>query len=216
MMKNKRQYSKFDQICLSLDQALRAMTGTVKTTDRVYPGLGDSEPSLTMEQRKQAAGLMRVNHAGEVAAQALYHGQGLVSKNPVIQQQMHQSAMEEGDHLAWCSQRLTELGSHPSYLNPVWYMGSCVSGMAAGLVGDRWSLGFVAETEQQVVKHLEAHVRLLPVDDHKSIKILQQMQVDEAHHREEAIKAGAVTLPFPIKKLMALTSKIMVNMAFWI
>ncbi|MDR3478213.1 MAG: 2-polyprenyl-3-methyl-6-methoxy-1,4-benzoquinone monooxygenase [Gammaproteobacteria bacterium] len=216
MTKNKRQYSPLDQICLGLDQALRAMVGTVKTTDRIYPALGEKEPTFTHLQRKQAAGLMRVNHAGEVAAQALYHGQGLVSKNPVIQKQMQQSAIEEGDHLAWCSKRLTELGSHPSYLNPVWYAGSFAIGMAAGLVGDRWSLGFVAETEQQVVKHLESHVRLLPPEDHKSIKILQQMQIDELHHREEAIKAGAVVLPFPIKKLMALTSKIMVKVAFWI
>lgn len=215
-MTSQRHYTKIDRLCLHLDQALRSMVGQAKTTARAYPAAGEKEALLTTEERKKVAGLMRVNHAGEVAAQALYHGQGLVSKDPAIVQQMKQSAIEEGDHLAWCSKRLTELGSHPSYLNPIWYVGSLTIGMAAGLVGDKWSLGFVAETEQQVVRHLENHMQQLPTEDIKTFKILDQMRRDEAHHREEAIQAGAVALPKLIRKLMQFTSKIMVKTAFWI
>lgn len=215
MTNNKRHYSTIDQLCLRLDQAVRAISGKAQTTERTYPALEEDEADLTQEQRRHAAGLMRVNHSGEVCAQALYHGQGLVSKNKEIQEQMQQAAIEEGDHLAWCGLRLSELDSHPSYLNPVWYMGSFAIGMMAGLVGDKWSLGFVAETEQQVVKHLDKHLHLLPKQDQRSIKILQQMQIDEAQHHADAVEAGAATLPWGIKKLMGFTSKIMVKLAYW-
>lgn len=211
-----RQYSRLDQLCLGFDQALRAIHGAPAATERSYPAANESEPVLSAAERKHAAGLMRVNHAGEVCAQALYHGQGLVSRNPDIQQQMQQSAIEEGDHLNWCDTRLKELDSHTSYLNPVWYAGSFMLGMTAGLIGDRWSLGFVAETEYQVVKHLEKHLQLLPPQDHKSIKILEQMHTDESHHRDEAIKAGALDLPAFIKKIMTFTSKAMVKTAYWV
>lgn len=211
-----RNYSALDRFCLGLDQALRAVTGSAATTGRAYPAENQTEAQLSPEQRKQVAGLMRVNHAGEVAAQALYHGQGLASRNPRIQQHMRQAALEEGDHLAWCQKRLLELGSHTSYLNPIWYLGSFAIGMTAGFIGDKWSLGFVAETETQVVKHIDEHLHLLPSVDQKSQKILQQMQIDEAQHHDDAIQSGAVTLPPFIKKLMSLTAKIMVKTAFWV
>jgi ubiquinone biosynthesis monooxygenase Coq7 len=213
-MKNHRHYSKVDEFCLSIDQALRAVFGNATTTDRKYPADNLPESDLTPDQKKHSAALMRINHAGEVCAQALYHGQGLVSRHQEVREKMQQAAIEEGDHLAWCSRRLTELGSHTSYLNPFWYMGSFVIGLSAGLVGDKWSLGFLAETENQVVEHLNHHLGQLSNQDGKSYKILQQMQIDEAEHRDSAIKAGAITLPTVIKKLMALTSKIMVKTSY--
>jgi ubiquinone biosynthesis monooxygenase Coq7 len=215
-MKNtSRHYSALDQLCLGMDQALRAIVGSAKTSGRPYPAIGESEPVLSDKERKHAAGLMRVNHAGEVSAQALYHAQGLISKNQEVRQHMQDAAMEEGDHLDWCSKRLSELGSHTSYLNPVWYAGSFAIGLVAGWVGDEWSLGFVAETEQQVVKHLEKHLQSLPEQDLKSAAILREMQIDEAKHRDEAIQSGAKALPLLIKKLMNLTSKMMVKTAYW-
>lgn len=215
MTSHDRQYSKLDQICLRLDQAVRAISGKSVTSARPYPGLNEPEPMLTPKQRQHVAGLMRVNHAGEVCAQALYHGQALASRSQNIQVQMQIAADEEADHLAWCHQRILELGSHASYLNPLWYAGSFVIGATAGIAGDRWSLGFVAETEYQVLKHLENHLNLLPKNDQKSAKILLQMQSDEAHHRQEAIQSGAANLPSLIKNLMRLTSKLMVKMAYW-
>ena len=215
MIKENRHYSKFDVLCMGVDQAIRAISGKGCTgTQRPYPAINESEPVLSEEERKRSAGLMRINHAGEVSAQALYHGQGLASRDLAIQSQMQQAAFEEGDHLIWCSTRLEELGSHTSYLNAFWYMGSFVIGLTAGLVGDKWSLGFVAETERQVVQHLEEHLDLLPEQDVKSAKILQQMQIDEASHRDQAINAGAATLPGVIKKLMRMMSKVMVKSAY--
>jgi ubiquinone biosynthesis monooxygenase Coq7 len=212
----KRHYSFIDKLCIHADQALRAISGAVTTTDRPYPAKNITEPVLTESQRKQHAALMRVNHAGEVCAQALYHSQGLVSHNPAIREKMQQAAIEEGDHLAWCQQRLTELNSHTSYLNPFWYTGSFLIGLLAGKCGDQYSLGFLAETEQQVVNHLEKHISTLSAEDQKSFNILQQMQADEASHRDDAKTLGAKELPKSIKKLMALTSKIMVKIAYWI
>lgn len=213
---NQRHYSLLDQLCLGFDQALRALSDTAKTTDRSYPARNEMDTHMSVDQRKHSAGLMRINHAGEVCAQALYHGQGLVSRSNAIKQKMQQAAIEEGDHLAWCRTRLFELGSHTSYLNPLWYAGSFTIGLTAGLVGDKWSLGFLAETEHQVVKHLEGHLKILSNQDHKSYKILQQMQQDEASHRDEAVKAGAAELPPFIKKLMQFTSKVMVKTAYWL
>lgn len=211
-----RRFSLLDQCCLRIDHALRAMSAYSKTTERLSPAEAESEPFLTSAQRRVSAGLMRVNHAGEVCAQALYHGQGLISRSQAMRENMQQAALEEGDHLAWCRTRLVELGSHTSYLNPVWYTGSFVIGLLAGAVSDKWSLGFLAETEQQVVQHLASHLQKLPVEDTKSQKILQQMQIDEAEHRDSAMAAGAMTLPQPIKMLMSVVSKIMVKTAYWI
>jgi ubiquinone biosynthesis monooxygenase Coq7 len=212
----KRHYSKLDRLCMTLDQTLRAMTGNVTTSGRPNPAASIPEPNLTATESKHVAGLMRVNHAGEVCAQALYHGQALASRDPRVQAHLQQAAIEEGDHLGWCQTRLTELNSHTSYLNPVFYVGSFAIGMAAGCVGDKWSLGFVAETERQVAKHLEKHLNSLPENDKKSAAILKQMHTDELEHQEKAIQSGAATLPAIIQKLMTLTSKLMVKTSYWI
>lgn len=211
-----RNYSTFDRICMGLDQAVRTVFGKPETTERKNPSVGEPEPLLSDAQRKQSSSLMRVNHTGEVCAQALYHAQGLVSKRADIKEKMQQAAIEEGDHLAWCNRRLIELGSHTSYLNPFWYAGSFAIGLTAGLIGDQWNLGFLAETENQVVQHLEKHIQLLPAQDQKSYKVLQQMQQDEAQHRDDAMKAGAHVLPEMIKQLMRMTSKLMVKVSYWI
>jgi len=211
-----RLFSFADKICLGLDQALRALANIPKTSGVTYPGEDAANETLDNQQTKHSASLMRINHAGEICAQALYHGQGMVSRSKEIQADMQQAAIEEGDHLAWCKQRLDELHSHTSYLNPLWYAGSFCIGMVAGLIGDDWSLGFVAETERQVIKHLEGHLTLLPRQDQRSYKILQRMQQDESEHCDAAIAAGARELPTFIKKTMALSAKIMVKTAYWI
>src|SRR3990167_2397492 len=154
-MQLERRYSLFDKLCLSFDQALRALSDGVKTTGATYPASHIQEEQLSESQKKQSEALMRINHTGEICAQALYHSQGLVSHTPQLHAKMQQASIEEGDHLAWCKKRLDELGGRTSYLNPFWYMGSFCIGVFAGRMGDAWSLGFVAETEQQVVKHLE-------------------------------------------------------------
>lgn len=211
-----RQYSLLDRICLSADQIIRSLTGNVKTTGKSHPARGIDEATLNEDERRHVAALMRINHAGEICAQGLYHGQAIVSKSANVQEKMQQAAIEEGDHLTWCHKRLEELGSHTSYLNPLWYAGSFCIGMVAGMVGDKWSLGFVAETETQVIKHLEGHLHLLPAQDKRSYHILQQMGKEEAKHRDEAIAAGAKELPPFIKHVMSLTSKIMVRTTYWI
>jgi 3-demethoxyubiquinol 3-hydroxylase len=216
MTKTQRHYSSLDQFCLTVDAALRAIHGAAATTGRPYPAAKEPEADLNEKEKKHIAGLMRVNHAGEVSAQALYHGQGLATRDPQIKQHLQTAAIEEGDHLAWCNQRLAELHSHSSVLNPVWYMGSFLIGLLAGTISDKYSLGFVAETETQVVKHLQKHLQMLPEKDEKSAKILRQMQADEAGHHDAALEAGAATLPSWVKSLMRLTSKIMVKTAYWI
>lgn len=215
-MKIERQYSLVDKLCLGFDQFVRALSDNPKTTGRVYPAGKEKGLPLSATESKHAAALMRINHAGEICAQALYHGQSLASRDCETGAKLRQAAIEEGDHLAWCSRRVVELGSHTSYLNPLWYLGSFCIGLTAGLAGDQWSLGFVAETEKQVVNHLKGHLQELPEQDEKSIKILQQMQQDEEKHREEAMKLGAATLPLPIQKCMGLVSKIMVKTAYWL
>ena len=215
-MKATRQYSFFDKLCMSFDQAIRTLTDNAITTGEVYPGRAVAEEDMNDAERKHAAGLMRVNHAGEVCAQALYHGQAVASRDVAVQKKMEHAALEEGDHLDWCKKRLDELGSHTSYLNPLWYAGSFCIGMAAGMIGDKWSLGFVAETERQVIKHLTGHMAVLPVQDQRSYKILERMERDEARHRDDAIVSGAHDLPLYIKSVMALTSKMMVKTAYYV
>lgn len=209
-----RHYSIFDQFCIHLDQGLKAVFGKTQTTGRPSPAKSISEANLSVEQKKHAAAIMRINHTGEVCAQALYQGQAIASRTKAVKEKMHHAAVEEGDHLAWCSARIMELGSHTSYLNPFWYTGSLMIGLTAGLVGDKWSLGFLAETECQVVKHLENQMKLLPAEDQKSQTILQQMRVDEAKHQEDAIRAGAAELPSFIKKIMQWTSAVMVKLSY--
>jgi len=212
-MKATRHFTLIDRFCLQFDQALRSITGTNPTTGRANPAVNLAEDSLTATERRQSAALMRINHAGEICAQALYHGQTLSSRSKALQAQLQQAALEEGDHLTWCRERLTELHSHTSYLNPFWYVGSFCIGLAAGLAGDQWSLGFVAETERQVVKHLDKHLHTLAPQDQRSHSILAQMKIDEAIHRHDALEAGAHTLPRPIQIAMTFTSKVMVTTA---
>lgn len=215
-MKNSRNYTLFDRICLGVDQAVRALSDNTMTTGQPYPARQVEELPLTDKERKHAAALMRINHSGEICAQALYHGQGIVSRTSLLQEKLQQAAREEGDHLAWCKERLEELGSHTSYLNPLWYAGSFCIGMVAGMVGDKWSLGFVAETERQVIDHLKSHLHALPANDVRSYKILQQMEADEAKHRDEAIMSGARELPTNVKSIMGWVSKVMVKTTYWI
>jgi ubiquinone biosynthesis monooxygenase Coq7 len=203
-----------DRFIIEFDTALRSVLGGAHA-HRPTPG-SDAQSSgfLDAKEREHAAGLMRVNHVGEVCAQGLYQAQKLVARNPDIQQMLDSSAREEMDHLAWCETRLQELGSHTSYLNPIWYAGSFAIGLVAGLAGDKWSLGFVAETEKQVQHHLESHLEKLPVEDQRSRAIVHQMRLDEIEHGQEAISAGAATLPKPIQNLMQTVSKVMTATAY--
>ena len=206
--------SPIDRIILEFDTALRSVVGGTNAR-RPVPGSDTGiHSALDAAERKHAAGLMRVNHVGEVCAQALYQSQKLVARNPEIQAMLDHSGREEMDHLAWCETRLHELGSHTSYLNPLWYAGSFAIGLAAGLAGDRWSLGFVAETEKQVENHLESHLETLPKDDQRSRAIVDQMRVDEIAHGQAAKNAGGANLPEPIQKIMQAMSKVMTTTAY--
>ncbi len=203
-----------DRIIIEFDTALRSVVGGANA-QRPTPG-SESGANLSLDaaERKHAAGLMRVNHVGEVCAQALYQSQKLVARNPQIEEMLEHSGQEEMDHLAWCETRLKELGSHTSYLNPFWYAGSFVIGLVAGLAGDKWSLGFVAETEKQVENHLESHLKKLPEEDHRSRAIVDQMRMDEIDHGQTALHAGGVALPEPIQKIMQAMSKVMTATAY--
>ena len=186
-------------------------------TDTSDDGKGADLPESVRSDtdRRHVAGLMRVNHAGEVAAQGLYQGQAATARLDGVRAAMEQAAQEEADHLAWCESRLADLGSRPSLLNPLWYAGSYSIGAAAGLAGDRWSLGFVAETERQVVRHLEEHLERLPTDDERSRAILEQMKTDEEQHGAQAIESGGDALPAPIRGAMTLVSRLMTRGAYW-
>lgn len=215
-----RQYSPLDQLLMGVDVGVRTLFGQPKITERANPAQdispNEKETELNDTERQLAIRLMRINHAGEVAAQGLYQGQALTAQLPQVRQQMERAALEENDHLDWCEKRATELGGHVSYLNPAWYVGSAAIGAMAGLAGDKWSLGFVAETEKQVVKHLEEHLEQLPEHDTKSRAILEQMKEDESQHATVALEAGGAELPYPVKKLMGLASKVMTRTAFWV
>lgn len=201
---------------MQLDTGLRTVFGKPVITERPNPEDAVAETELTATQRELAGRLMRINHSGEVAAQGLYQGQALTAKLPQVRDKMQRAALEENDHLAWCEQRIKELGTHTSYLNPLWYLGSVAIGAAAGIAGDKWSLGFVAETEHQVVKHLESHLAQIAEQDQKTRAILEQMKVDEGQHATTALAAGGAALPAPIKNLMQLTSKIMTRTVYWL
>jgi len=209
-----RHYSAADRLVFHADTALRTILGRPRTTERANPAEGIDEATLDEQQRQHVAGLMRVNHAGEVAAQGLYEGQALTARLADVREKMQRAAIEENDHLDWCEQRIEELGQHKSLLNPVWFLGSLAIGAIAGKIGDRWSLGFVAETERQVVKHLDEHLEQLPAQDQRSRAILEQMREDELHHATTALEAGGAELPEPVKKLMTLTSKVMTKTAY--
>lgn len=209
-----RTYNTLDHWIINLDQAVRTLAGKPLVTGRKNPADERDEVTLSDAERTESARLMRVNHAGEVAAQALYQGQALTARLDKTRDAMERAAREENDHLDWCEQRVQQLGGHTSYLNPLWYAGSFAIGAAAGAVGDTWSLGFVAETERQVVRHLEDHLQRLPANDQKSRAILEQMKIDEARHGAQASASGASDLPSPIRKLMRLTSKLMTGTAY--
>jgi 3-demethoxyubiquinol 3-hydroxylase len=206
--------SPIDRLIIEFDTALRSIVGGANAQRPTPDSEQSSKSVLDARERKHAAGLMRINHVGEVCAQALYQSQKLVARNPQIQEMLSHSGQEEMDHLAWCETRLQELGSHTSYLNPFWYAGSFAIGLAAGLAGDRWSLGFVAETEKQVENHLESHLEKLPQEDHRSRAIVEQMRVDEIEHGQAALQAGGAVLPEPIQKMMQVMSKVMTSTAY--
>ena len=211
-----RQYSFIDNIIINLDNALKTLSYESKNfSNRPTPGHELTSISLPSNEKQHIAGLMRVNHSGEVCAQALYQGQALTAKLDNIREKMLCSAQEEIDHLAWCEERLSDLGAKPSHLNIIWYGISMSIGAIAGLIGDKWSLGFVVETEKQVTKHLESHIKQLPKQDLKTKKILEQMAVDETAHATIAFDAGGAELPTFIKMLMTLISKIMTNSSYY-
>lgn len=211
-----RQYSPIDQLLIRTDQALRTLFGRPQTTGRDNPTLGLSEGALSTEERNHLGRLMRINHTGEVCAQALYQGQALTARRAAVRSKMERSAREENDHLDWCETRLRELGSRPSLLNPLFYGGSFALGALAGLAGDRWSLGFVVETERQVEHHLDGHLGEVPAADQKTRAILEQMKQDEARHANLAVAAGGVPLPAAVKKAMGLAAQVMTRTVYWV
>jgi len=211
---NERNLSSTDRLIAGVDAALRTVIKPATRHTRKNPAADLEEGSLDADERRHAAGLMRVNHAGEVAAQGLYQGHATLARDVSTREQMQQAADEELDHLGWCEQRLDELGEAPSRLNPLWYAGAFAMGAASGLFGDRWSLGFVEETERQVSDHLSGHLRDLPAEDARSRAIVEQMREEEEAHGANAKAAGAAPLPRPVRSLMKLTSKVMTRTAY--
>ncbi len=213
---NERQITPVDRLIAGLDSFLKTVSTAPTHATRESPARKVDDTQLSASEKSHAAGLMRVNHAGEIAAQGLYQGHAAVARDPEIEGQMQRAADEELDHLAWCEERLTELGAAPSRLSPVWYGGAFVMGAASGILGDRWGLGFIEETERQVVQHLTGHLDRLPPDDAKSRAIVHQMRDEEALHGANARDAGAAELPSGVRRLMRLTAKIMTRAAYWL
>ncbi len=206
--------SSLDRLLVETDKVLRSLAGVGAAAAKTSPAENCADGALNETQKRHAAGLMRVNHSGEICAQALYQGQALTAKLADTRAQMDRAAAEELDHLAWCEQRLQELDSRPSVLNPLWYAMSFAIGASAGLISDRLSLGFVAATEEQVCQHLQKHLHQLPADDHKSRAVVEQMLSDEAGHAETARLAGGATFPDPVKKAMTLASTVMTRSSY--
>ncbi len=202
-----------DRMIVGFDRALRTLAGTA-TSSRPVPGASLPESELTADEARRAAGLMRVNHTGEVCAQALYAAQALVARNPDIRARFASAAREEEDHLAWTQTRITELNGRVSFLNPLWFAGSFAIGVAAGLAGDRVNLGFVVETERQVEEHLTGHIDELPDADAKSRAIVTVMRDDESRHGAMAQEAGALELPLPARELMRVAASVMKAVAY--
>ncbi|MCC5864145.1 MAG: 2-polyprenyl-3-methyl-6-methoxy-1,4-benzoquinone monooxygenase [Wenzhouxiangella sp.] len=209
-----RQFGLTDHWLKQADQALRVSLGPAPASVQDSPARGVVASALSDTQRRHAAGLMRINHTGEVCAQALYAGQAATARSDRVRREMAEAAREEEDHLAWCAERLCELDSRPSLLNPLWYAGSFSIGALAGLAGDEWSLGFVEATERQVESHLDDHLDRLPAPDQRSRAIVARMKEDEARHADMAVAQGARTLPAPVQGLMALTAGIMKAVAY--
>ena len=211
---SERKLSPLDRLIENADQVLRTLGGKANRAQRNSPAEGKPDAPLDDTQRRHAAGLMRVNHTGEVCAQALYQGQALTARLSAVRDRMEQAAAEEVDHLVWCEERLRQLDSHTSYLNPIWYGMSFTLGAVAGIAGDRWSLGFVAATEEKVCQHLEDHLQQLPPEDERSRVILEQMLVDEKKHGDQALDAGGMDFPAPVKRAMGAVSKLMTRSSY--
>ena len=210
-----RTYTTTDVFFLLADDALTTLFGRPRTPGRENPGETVDEGQLSSVEKVQSARLMRVNHSGEVCAQALYRSQALTARSDALKKRMVQAAREENDHLRWCEDRIETLGGKKSLLNPIWYAGSFALGAVAGLIGARWNLGFLAETEHQVEKHLEGHLDRLPESDARSRAVVRQMKEDELSHATSALQAGAAELPDPIKNWMRLTSRVMTKTSHW-
>lgn len=204
-----------DQLIIEFDRALRTVTLPQRSA-RPHPDAHLPEAELSAQERQHVAALMRINHCGEVCAQALYRGQAISSRNPASTEALQHAAEEETEHLAWCEQRISAMGGRKSVLNPLWYAGSFALGVAAGWAGNRWNMGFLQETERQVGAHLQTHLRELPAQDEKTRAILQQMDIDEARHADTAKQYGAEELPKPVKAAMRLASKVMTRTAYYL
>jgi ubiquinone biosynthesis monooxygenase Coq7 len=203
-----------DQLLIAADEALKTLSG-VQHAARPTPGRGEPAPARDAD-RQVAGALMRVNHTGEICAQALYSAQALFARDANVRATLQAAGNEERDHLAWCRERLGALDARPSVLDPLWYAGSFAMGMASGLAGDRWSLGFLAETEDQVARHLEGHLGRLPADDRGSRAVLEQMREDESRHGAAGRALGAAPLPLPVKLAMQAASRVMTRTAYWV
>ena len=204
-----------DHLIIEFDKGLRTLLAKAPTA-RPYPDADIAEAAMSDAEKKHAAALMRINHTGEICAQALYQGQALTAKDPLVEAKLNHAAWEETEHLAWTSHRVYELGGHLSVLNPLWYTSSLAIGALAGALGDKWNLGFLAETERQVGAHLQHHLDTLPPQDAKSRAVAQQMYVDEVGHADMAVDLGAAELPLPVKLAMRGMSKVMTNTVYWV
>ena len=207
--------TRLDRLIAEFDRALRTVS-SVADASRVSPAEALPEAELNAQDRRHAAALMRVNHVGEVCAQALYQGQALTARDPHARQALERAASEEEDHLAWSAQRIAELGGRTSLLNPLWYAGAFTIGTIAGALGDRWNLGFLAETERQVEEHLSGHLQRLPQADSRTRVVVEAMRADEAQHRDTALEMGAAELPRPVKRAMRLASGFMTRIAYYV
>jgi len=204
-----------DKLIVEFDKGLRTLFSQAHSV-RPHPDAAIKDVELSASEKKAAIALMRVNHCGEICAQALYQGQAWTAHDPQVQRKLSDAAQEETEHLAWTAHRVYELGGHLSLLNPLWYASSLAIGAFAGVLGDKWNLGFLAETERQVGAHLQSHLSKLPENDVKSRAVVQQMYIDETQHAQMALDLGASELPLPIKLAMTFSGKVMTNTAYWV
>ena len=202
-----------DRAITEFDRALRTITGS-QSSSRSSPANGQREGELTPAERAHSAALMRINHVGEVCAQALYQGQALTARDPAIRAQLQKAAREEQDHLAWSGERIRDLGGRPSLLNPLWYAGALAMGTASGLLGDRWNLAFLAETEHQVEEHLAGHLGKISPEDARTLAVVDRMRIEEGQHRETALALGGAEMPYPVKVVMRLFAKVMTTVSY--
>jgi ubiquinone biosynthesis monooxygenase Coq7 len=216
LIPSSRRLSLLDELLVAADEALKTLSGAQSPARPTPRAAGITSPPSDSQERRVSAGLMRVNHAGEISAQALYSGQALTARDERVRAALRMAAAEERDHLAWCRERLDALDARPSILAPVWYAGSFGLGLVSGLAGDRWSLGFLSETEAQVERHLDGHLERLPTGDSASRAILEQMRLDEMRHGESGRALGAVELPGVVKRAMRAASKAMTSTAYWV